>query len=200
MGIRDAYCSADWLGDDIGSYFRGRPRERWRRLTNSASSTIQNEPKSSSYRTKHLWSDKLVRMAFWIHYVDQSREKKEKGEKKTKREKHTNWKKKKDPKTEEKIAYENKRSRKKIRLRATSILFWQYYRFVFYLVDSCWHPYVQSTWQYVCVYIYIYNIWKEKREKENANRNKCQKRLPESRVNENYGWTYPVIQRWGRLL
>ena len=49
-----------------GSYLRGRPRDRWRRLTNSWSSTIQNEPKSSSQRTKHLCSDKFVRIAFWI--------------------------------------------------------------------------------------------------------------------------------------
>lgn len=47
-----AYCAEldKWggVGDGVGSYFRGRPRDRWRRLTNSASSTIQNEPKSSS--------------------------------------------------------------------------------------------------------------------------------------------------------
>ena len=33
---------------------------------NSASSTIQKEPKSSSYLTKHLCNDKLVRIAFCI--------------------------------------------------------------------------------------------------------------------------------------
>ena len=32
----------------LGSYFLGLPRDRWRLLRNSASSTIQNEPKSSS--------------------------------------------------------------------------------------------------------------------------------------------------------
>ena len=48
-----------------GSYFLGRPLERCLRFINSASSTIQKLPKSSSYRTKHLWSDKLVRMAFF---------------------------------------------------------------------------------------------------------------------------------------
>jgi hypothetical protein len=32
----------------LGSYFLGLPRERCRRFKNSASSTIQNEPKSSS--------------------------------------------------------------------------------------------------------------------------------------------------------
>lgn len=61
-----AYC-AQWggVGDGVGSYFRGLPRDKWRRFTNSASSTIQNDPKSSSYRTKHLWSDRLVRIAFY---------------------------------------------------------------------------------------------------------------------------------------
>lgn len=61
-----AYC-AQWggVGDGVGSYFRGRPRDKWRRFTNSASSTIQNDPKSSSQRTKHLWSDRLVRIAFY---------------------------------------------------------------------------------------------------------------------------------------
>ena len=54
-----------WGGGVVGSYFLGRPRDRWRLFTNSASSTIQNDPKSSSYRTKHLCSDRLVRMAFW---------------------------------------------------------------------------------------------------------------------------------------
>ena len=48
-----------------GSYFLGRPLARWRLLTNSASSTIQKDPKSSSYRTKHLCSDRFVRIAFW---------------------------------------------------------------------------------------------------------------------------------------
>ena len=48
-----------------GSYFLGLPRDRCRRFMNSASSTIQKEPKSSSYRTKHLCSDRLVRMAFY---------------------------------------------------------------------------------------------------------------------------------------
>ena len=48
-----------------GSYFLGRPLERCLRFINSASSTIQKLPKSSSYRTKHLCSDKLVRMAFF---------------------------------------------------------------------------------------------------------------------------------------
>ena len=32
----------------VGSYFLGRPRERCLRFMNSASSTIQKEPKSSS--------------------------------------------------------------------------------------------------------------------------------------------------------
>lgn len=61
-----AYC-AQWggVGDGVGSYFRGRPRDRWRRFTNSASSTIQNDPKSSSQRTKHLCRDRLVRIAFY---------------------------------------------------------------------------------------------------------------------------------------
>lgn len=70
------WFALDWLGDcccgcaggssdDDGSYLRGRPRDKWRRFTNSLSSTIQNEPKSSSYLTKHLCSDKLVRMAFY---------------------------------------------------------------------------------------------------------------------------------------
>ncbi len=51
------------------SNFRGRPRAKCRRLTNSASSTIQYEPKSSSYRTKHLCSERLVRMAFCVCVV-----------------------------------------------------------------------------------------------------------------------------------
>lgn len=59
-GAVDGSCSAV-----DGSYLRGRPRDKWRRFTNSLSSTIQNEPKSSSYRTKHLCSDKFVRIAFY---------------------------------------------------------------------------------------------------------------------------------------
>ena len=45
-----AYCAERWggVGDGVGSYFLGRPRDRCRRFTNSASSTIQNDPKSSS--------------------------------------------------------------------------------------------------------------------------------------------------------
>ncbi len=50
----------------LGSYFRGLPLDRWRLFINSASSTIQKEPKSSSYLTKHLCSDKLVRIAFYF--------------------------------------------------------------------------------------------------------------------------------------
>lgn len=45
-------------------YFLGRPRVKWRLRKNSKSSTIQKEPKSSSYLTKHLWRDRLVRTAF----------------------------------------------------------------------------------------------------------------------------------------
>lgn len=60
----DCCCSAD--GEEDGSYFRGRPRDKWRRFTNSLSSTIQNEPKSSSYLTKHLCNDKFVRIAFYV--------------------------------------------------------------------------------------------------------------------------------------
>jgi hypothetical protein len=56
------YCGGA-LG--AGSYLRGRPRLRWRLFTNSASSTIQKEPKSSSYRTKHLCRDRFVRIAFY---------------------------------------------------------------------------------------------------------------------------------------
>ncbi|CAG9570349.1 unnamed protein product [Danaus chrysippus] len=55
------YCAAG----GAGSYLRGRPRLRCRLFTNSASSTIQNEPKSSSYRTKHLCRDRFVRIAFY---------------------------------------------------------------------------------------------------------------------------------------
>ncbi len=47
-----------------GSYLLGLPRERCLRFMNSLSSTIQKEPKSSSYLTKHLCSDRLVRIAF----------------------------------------------------------------------------------------------------------------------------------------
>lgn len=54
---------------DTGSYFRGRPRLKWRRFTNSLSSTIQNEPKSSSYLTKHLCNERFVRIAFWKMWV-----------------------------------------------------------------------------------------------------------------------------------
>lgn len=43
---RVAACVGDPAAD--GSYLRGRPRDKWRRLTNSLSSTIQKEPKSSS--------------------------------------------------------------------------------------------------------------------------------------------------------
>lgn len=56
------YCGA--LAPE-GSYLRGRPRLRCLLFTNSASSTIQKEPKSSSYRTKHLCRDRLVRIAFY---------------------------------------------------------------------------------------------------------------------------------------
>ena len=49
----------------VGSYFRGLPLERCRLLRNSQSSTVQNEPKSSSYLTKHLCKDKFVRIAFF---------------------------------------------------------------------------------------------------------------------------------------
>ena len=48
----------------VNSYFRGLPRDRCLLFMNSASSTIQKEPKSSSQRTKHLCSDRFVRMAF----------------------------------------------------------------------------------------------------------------------------------------
>lgn len=67
-----AYCAERWggVGDGVGSYFLGRPRDRCRRFTNSASSTIQNDPKSSSQRTKHLCNDRLVRIAFCIHRQD----------------------------------------------------------------------------------------------------------------------------------
>lgn len=57
------------VGDGDGSYFRGRPLDKWRRFTNSLSSTIQNEPKSSSYLTKHLCRDKFVRIAFYIDHT-----------------------------------------------------------------------------------------------------------------------------------
>lgn len=57
-------CCCCAVGDGDGSYFRGRPRDKCRRFTNSLSSTIQNEPKSSSYLTKHLCSDRFVRIAF----------------------------------------------------------------------------------------------------------------------------------------
>ena len=53
-----AYCMVS------ESYLRGRPLVKCRRLINSKSSTIQNEPKSSSYLTKHLWRERLVRIAF----------------------------------------------------------------------------------------------------------------------------------------
>lgn len=79
-------CGVDWCGgygcdDDcveqfaksclsgfssFASYLRGRPRDKCLRFTNSLSSTIQNEPKSSSYLTKHLCSDKFVRIAFYF--------------------------------------------------------------------------------------------------------------------------------------
>lgn len=71
-------CCCDWdcdcdgwsSVDNDGSYLRGRPRDKWRRFTNSLSSTIQNEPKSSSYLTKHLCSDKFVRIAFyWVDSI-----------------------------------------------------------------------------------------------------------------------------------
>lgn len=58
-----AYCDTGKCSFVSGN-FLGRPRLKWRRLTNSQSSTIQNEPKSSSYLTKHLWRDRLVRIAF----------------------------------------------------------------------------------------------------------------------------------------
>lgn len=52
------------FGED-GSYFLGRPLDKCLLFTNSLSSTIQNDPKSSSYLTKHLCSDKFVRIAFY---------------------------------------------------------------------------------------------------------------------------------------
>ena len=55
----------DWEFCEFGSYFLGLPRDKWRLFINSASSTIQNDPKSSSYLTKHLCNDKLVRIAFY---------------------------------------------------------------------------------------------------------------------------------------
>ena len=55
---KEPYCAGSL------SYFLGRPRVKCLRLTNSKSSTIQNDPKSSSYLTKHLCRDKLVRIAF----------------------------------------------------------------------------------------------------------------------------------------
>lgn len=58
------YCGGAVFGC-AGSYFLGLPRLKCRLFTNSASSTIQKEPKSSSYRTKHLCSDRLVRIAFY---------------------------------------------------------------------------------------------------------------------------------------
>ena len=56
---------AGWFWE-LGSYFRGLPLDKCRLFMNSASSTIQKEPKSSSYLTKHLCNDKLVRIAFCI--------------------------------------------------------------------------------------------------------------------------------------
>jgi len=47
-----------------GSYLRGLPLDKCLLFINSLSSTIQKEPKSSSYLTKHLCNDKLVRIAF----------------------------------------------------------------------------------------------------------------------------------------
>lgn len=69
----DCCCDCDcddsrWSSAVFGSYLRGRPRDKWRRFTNSLSSTIQNEPKSSSYLTKHLCSDKFVRIAFYSEF------------------------------------------------------------------------------------------------------------------------------------
>ena len=46
------------------SYFLGLPLDRCLRFMNSLSSTIQKDPKSSSYRTKHLCRDRLVLIAF----------------------------------------------------------------------------------------------------------------------------------------
>lgn len=70
-----AYCGGCG-GPAAGSYLRGRPRLRCRLFTNSASSTIQKDPKSSSYRTKHLCSDRFVRIAFYnciaVKYLSQS--------------------------------------------------------------------------------------------------------------------------------
>ena len=70
LGCGDLGCSPPSGGaPPEGSYLRGRPLERWRLFMNSASSTIQKDPKSSSYLTKHLCNDKLVRIAFYSVFL-----------------------------------------------------------------------------------------------------------------------------------
>ena len=75
-----AYClSVGGCSGGPSSYFLGRPRDKCRRLINSASSTIQKLPKSSSYRTKHLCRDRLVRMAFCEGATKQKQRRKKTG-------------------------------------------------------------------------------------------------------------------------
>ena len=78
-----AAVSTNWAAGELptgpGSYFLGRPRERCRRFINSASSTIQKLPKSSSYRTKHLCNDKFVRIAFFRRRPRKVQDRKRKG-------------------------------------------------------------------------------------------------------------------------
>lgn len=62
-------CLFCWVWALLGSYFRGLPLDKCRLFINSASSTIQKDPKSSSYLTKHLCSDKFVRIAFYFGVV-----------------------------------------------------------------------------------------------------------------------------------
>ena len=66
-GLFNCAVSPNWAVVPMGpgSYFLGRPRDKCRLFINSASSTIQKLPKSSSYRTKHLCKDKFVRIAFF---------------------------------------------------------------------------------------------------------------------------------------
>ena len=73
--------SPNWAGDvptGPGSYFLGRPLDKCLRFINSASSTIQKLPKSSSYRTKHLCNDRFVRIAFFISEVQRTGKEREK--------------------------------------------------------------------------------------------------------------------------
>lgn len=62
---KGSYCATSSSKFSSGQYLRGRPRWIWRPRLNSSSSTVQKDPHSSSTLTKHLCSERLVRMAPW---------------------------------------------------------------------------------------------------------------------------------------